>query len=235
MVRQSELCFSFESCSGVCTQCKLCCLDVPISGMCTLTRVYVCICISDAKNLLLGRFFAEQQSVICICLWISFPLMLHALTSSRGWLCIKFGWNRLMMMCLNLSVNYLKDLFFVPFICSSRSVNDLLWINDIKEFRRKFSTQRVVTHWNRLPKEVVDAPSLEAFRARLDVAVGSLVCWLVTLHIAGEVEPRWSFSTQVVLFNPGHSMILWITDARQKCIYENESKFTFFTEISGLS
>lgn len=57
MVRQSELCFSFESCSGVCTQCKLCCLDVPISGMCTLTRVYVCICISDAKNLLLGRFF----------------------------------------------------------------------------------------------------------------------------------------------------------------------------------
>jgi len=40
-------------------------------------------------------------------------------------------------------------------------------------------------NWNRLPKEVVDAPSLEAFKARLDVALGSLVCWLVTLHIAG--------------------------------------------------
>ena len=40
-------------------------------------------------------------------------------------------------------------------------------------------------HWNRLPKEVVDAPSLEAFKARLDVALGSLVWWLVTLHIAG--------------------------------------------------
>jgi len=26
-----------------------------------------------------------------------------------------------------------------------------------------------------LPKEVVDAPSLEAFKARLDVALGSLV------------------------------------------------------------
>ena len=37
----------------------------------------------------------------------------------------------------------------------------------------------------RLPKEAVDAPSLEAFKARLDVALGSLVCWLVTLHIAG--------------------------------------------------
>ena len=41
--------------------------------------------------------------------------------------------------------------------------------------RRKFLTQRVVTHWNRLPKEAVDAPSLEAFKARLDVALGSLV------------------------------------------------------------
>jgi len=30
-------------------------------------------------------------------------------------------------------------------------------------------------HWNRLPKEVVDAPSLEAFKARLDVALDSLV------------------------------------------------------------
>ena len=30
-------------------------------------------------------------------------------------------------------------------------------------------------HWNRLPKEVVDAPSLEAFKTRLDVAQGSLV------------------------------------------------------------
>ena len=36
--------------------------------------------------------------------------------------------------------------------------------------RRNFFTQRVVTHWNRLPKEVVDAPSLEAFNTRLDVA-----------------------------------------------------------------
>ena len=46
----------------------------------------------------------------------------------------------------------------------------------------------MVTHWNRWPKEVVDAPSLEAFKARLDVALGSLVCWLVTLHIAGGLE-----------------------------------------------
>ena len=53
------------------------------------------------------------------------------------------------------------------------------------DFRRKFFTNWVVKHWNRLPKEVVDAPSLEAFKARLDVALSSLVWWLTTMSMAG--------------------------------------------------
>jgi len=56
------------------------------------------------------------------------------------------------------------------------------------DVRRKFFTQRVVMQWNGLPKEVVDAPSLEARKARLDVALGSLVWWLATLHIAGGLK-----------------------------------------------
>ena len=56
------------------------------------------------------------------------------------------------------------------------------------DIRRKIFIQRVVTHWNRLPKEVVDAPSLQAFKARLDVALGSLVWWLATLPIAGGLK-----------------------------------------------
>ena len=36
------------------------------------------------------------------------------------------------------------------------------------DIRRRFFNQRVVTHWNRLPKEIVDAPSLEACKARLN-------------------------------------------------------------------
>ena len=57
---------------------------------------------------------------------------------------------------------------------------------------------------NRLPKEAVDAPSLQAFKARLDVALGSLGCWLATLHIAG----GWNWMSTVGLSNPGRPMAL---------------------------
>ncbi|KFP14179.1 hypothetical protein Z169_12624, partial [Egretta garzetta] len=43
------------------------------------------------------------------------------------------------------------------------------------DIRKKFFTMRVVKHWNRLPREVVEAPSLEAFKARLDGALSSLI------------------------------------------------------------
>ncbi|GAB0181475.1 hypothetical protein GRJ2_000612800 [Grus japonensis] len=43
------------------------------------------------------------------------------------------------------------------------------------DVRKKFFTVRVVRHWNRLPREAVDAPSLEVFKARLDGALGNLV------------------------------------------------------------
>ncbi|KAK4829936.1 hypothetical protein QYF61_007659 [Mycteria americana] len=42
--------------------------------------------------------------------------------------------------------------------------------------RKKFFTMRVVKHWNQLPREVVvDAPSLETFKVRLDGALSNLV------------------------------------------------------------
>ena len=52
----------------------------------------------------------------------------------------------------------------------------------------------------------MDAPSLEAFKARLDVALGSLGWWLATLHIAG----GWNWMSTVFLFNPGYSVILYL-------------------------
>ncbi|KFP04226.1 hypothetical protein N300_14480 [Calypte anna] len=36
------------------------------------------------------------------------------------------------------------------------------------DIRRKFFSGRVVRDWNRLPGEVVGAPSLEALKARMD-------------------------------------------------------------------
>jgi len=41
--------------------------------------------------------------------------------------------------------------------------------------RRKFFTMRMVKHWNGLPREVVEAPSQETFKARLDRALSNLI------------------------------------------------------------
>jgi len=43
------------------------------------------------------------------------------------------------------------------------------------DVRKKFFTMRVVRHWTRLPREAVDAPSPEVFKARLDRALSNLV------------------------------------------------------------
>ena len=56
------------------------------------------------------------------------------------------------------------------------------------DVRRKFFTQWMVRHWNRLPGEAVDASSLEMFKTRLDKAVGNLAWWEACQPIAGGLE-----------------------------------------------
>ncbi|KFW07818.1 hypothetical protein N326_12873, partial [Eurypyga helias] len=43
------------------------------------------------------------------------------------------------------------------------------------DIRKKVFTVRVVKHRKRLPREAVEAPSLEVFKARLDEALSNLV------------------------------------------------------------
>jgi len=43
------------------------------------------------------------------------------------------------------------------------------------DIRKKLLTVRGVKHWHRLPREVVDASSLETCKARLDGALSNLI------------------------------------------------------------
>jgi len=43
------------------------------------------------------------------------------------------------------------------------------------DLRKNCFTERAVRHWTRLPKEVMESPSLEGFKNRVDVALQDMV------------------------------------------------------------
>jgi len=57
----------------------------------------------------------------------------------------------------------------------------------ILDIRKKIFMIRVVKHWPRLPREVVEAPPLEPFQVRLDGALSNLI-WLKMSLLTGEPD-----------------------------------------------
>jgi len=72
------------------------------------------------------------------------------------------------------------------------------------DIRKNLFTMRVVKHWHRLPREVVGAPSVETFKARLNRLRATWSSWRCPCSLQGSWT-RWPLK---VPSNPRHSMIL---------------------------
>lgn len=62
----------------------------------------------------------------------------------------------------------------------------------------------VVKRWHRLPREAVDIPCSKALKARLDGTLNNLVCWEVSIPMAG----GWNWMVFKISFHPNQPTTL---------------------------
>jgi len=92
--------------------------------------------------------------------------------------------NRMLQGDLTVAVQYLKGAYMkageglLTRACSDRTRDNGFKLEEVRfrlDRRDKIFSMRVVRHWNRLPREAVDAPFLEVFKAGLEGPRSNLV------------------------------------------------------------
>lgn len=71
--------------------------------------------------------------------------------------------------------------------CSDSGGGNNLKLNEDRfrlDIRKKFLTQSVERHWNKLPEKLWIDPSLEVFKATMGGALGNLILWKPSLPLA---------------------------------------------------
>jgi len=81
------------------------------------------------------------------------------------------------------------DLFFlVPSDRTHGSGSELLQGRFRLDIKKHFITWRVVKHWKRLPREVVNAPSLSVLKRHLEKALNNMLELLVSPGVVRQLD-----------------------------------------------
>jgi len=110
------------------------------------------------------------------------------------------------------AMKYLKGALRNKGTLLNRVCCDRTWRNGItvkegrfrSDVRKEFFTIRVVRQWHRLPRAVVDAPSLQTPKVRLDGALSTR--W--NCRCPYSLQRSWTRRLLRVPSNPNHSVIL---------------------------